>query len=265
MLFLCGDLIVKLLNKTFLMIMKTAKILSIALLMTPLFILSSCKPDPDPVVPAVYGKVLLFNGAAGAPAVDLYVDGTKSNATAIAYGGASAYAQIEAGTIAHKLFTKTVTGAVIDSVPSFKANKDVGYSYYAYKDNDATGSFRVIATTDALTAPAAGKAKIRIVQLIPDIANNTAIDIEVVATGGIATNRNDFTAVKFKESRDFIELAKGTYDLKVKYTGTTNLVITKATPITLAEGKIYTFVAHGLSSKINTDPLTAVVSTITNN
>jgi Domain of unknown function (DUF4397) len=248
------------------MIMKTAKILSIfALVAVSFFTISSCKPDSDPVAPTVYGKILLFHGAAGAAPVDLFVDGTKSNATSVNYGAASPYAQIVAGTTAHKLVTKTVTGTIIDSVAALKVNKDVGYSYYAYKDNDATGSVRVITSTDALTAPAAGKAKIRIIQLIPDVAGGDGVDIEVVATGGIATDRNDFTNVKFKESRDFIEIPKGTYDLKVKLKNSINLVISKATPITVAEGKIYTFVAHGLSSKVNTDLLTAVVSKIDNN
>lgn len=246
------------------MIMKTAKSLSIfALFTTSLFVISSCTPDPDPVAVTEYGKVLLFHGAPGAAAVDLYVDGTKSNATTLSYGSFSPYAQIVAGATTHKLLTKTVTGATIDSVPALKVNKDVGYSYYAYKDNDATGTVRVLTTTDALTAPAAGKAKVRLINLVPDFTKD--IDVEAVATGGVATVRNDFTAVKFKDSRDFIEINKGIYDLKVKQTGSINLAISQPTNVTLVEGKIYTLVVHGLSGKVNTDPLTAKITVINNN
>jgi hypothetical protein len=245
--------------------MKTAKLFSIYSLFTFLLLsISSCTPDPTPAAPDEYGKIMLFHAAPGAVPVDLYMDGAKSNTTSVSYGSTSGYVQAKAGTTVHKLQTKTVTGTLIDSV-SLKVNKDVGYSYYAYKDNDAAGTIRIITTTDALTAPAAGKAKIRFVNLIPDVVGSAGIDVEAVAQGGVASSRNDFTNVKFKESRDFIEVTKGSYDLKVKRTGLTELIITKATPITLVEGKIYTFVAHGLSAKVNTDPQTGVVSTIANN
>jgi hypothetical protein len=248
------------------MIMKTAKILSIVSIFTlSIFFVTSCKPDSDPVVVKEYGKIMLFNGAVGAAALDLYVNGTKTNATSLAYGTNSPYTQIEAGTAGHKILTKTVTGATIDSVPALKANKDVGYSYYAYKDNDAASTVRVLATTDALTLPAAGKGKVRLVHLISDIPLNGGVDVEAVTpTTGVATSRNDFTNVKFKESRDFIEIAKGTYDLKVKSTGTTNVLFTVPN-VTIVEGKITTLVAHGLSVKINTDPQTNKVTIIANN
>lgn len=245
--------------------MKTAKILSIfSLFVASVFFMSSCTPDPVVVTPEEYGKVLLFHGAPGSAPVDLFIDGAKSTIASLAYGQFSNYVKTLAGTTVHKLQTKNVTGGIIDSV-NLKVNKDVGYSYYVYKDNDATGTIRTITTTDALTAPAAGKAKIRFVNLIPDIPNNIALDIEAVATGGSPTNRNDFTNVKFKDSKDFIEIAKGTYDLKVKQTGTVNLVISAPTNVTLVEGKIYTFVAHGFNSKINSDPQTAKISTVNNN
>jgi hypothetical protein len=243
------------------MIMKTAKILSIlSIFSISLFFVTSCTPDVEPVAVKEYGKVLLFHGAVGAPAVDLYVNGAKSNATTLSYGAYSPYAQIEAGTITNKILTKTVTGATIDSV-SLRANKDVGYSYYAYNEPN---SVKVITTTDALSLPAAGKGKVRLVNLIPDIPSNGGIDIEAVAPGAISTSRNDFTNVKFKESRDFVEIAKGTYDLKVKNTGTVTVLFTVPN-VTITEGKITTLVAHGLSVKINTDPQTNKITIIANN
>jgi hypothetical protein len=243
------------------MIMKTAKILSIlSIFSISLFFVTSCTPDSDPVAVKEYGRVLLFHGAVGAPAVDLYVNGVKSNATTLTYGTYSPYAQIEAGTITNKILTKTVTGATIDSV-SLKANKDVGYSYYAYNEPNGV---KVIATTDALTLPAAGKGKVRLVHLISDIPLNGGVDIEAVAPGAAPSPRNDFTNVKFKESRDFIEINKGTYDLKVKSTGTTNVLFTVPN-VTIIEGKIVTLVAHGLSVKINTEPQTNKVTIIANN
>ena len=243
--------------------MKTAKFLTTFLLLTlvTLFI-SSCEGDPAEPAVTEYGKVLLFHGAPSGAGIDLYIDGVKVTTNTLGYGQPSAYVQATAGTTAHKILMKDITGKTLDSA-SLQLNKDVGYSYYTYKDTD--GTIRVKTTTDALTAPAAGKAKVRVVHLIPDVTNNVALDIQSVAVGGVATQANDFTQVKFKESKDFIELPKGTFDLKIKEYGTTNLIINNPIQITLAEGKIYTLVLHGLSAKLNTDPLYTKVSVITNN
>jgi Domain of unknown function (DUF4397) len=225
---------------------------------------SSCNGD-DPATPTVkeYGKLLLFHGAPGAPAVDLFLNSTKQTTTSLVYGLNSGYVQVEAGTTVNKIQTKTATGVQIDSI-GLKVNKDVGYSNYAYVENDAAKSVKVLVSTDVLTLPAATKAKVRLVHLISDIAGNVAVDVETVAPGGVASARNDFTNVKFKDIKDFIEIAKGTYDVKIKLTGTTNLLLTVPN-ITLAEGKIYTLVAYGLSAKVNTDAQSAKVAIINNN
>ena len=214
--------------------MKTAKILTIfSLISVAIFSLSSCGGDPvvEPVVE--YGKISLFHGAPGGSAVDLYLDGTKSTTASLTYGQGSAYVQATAGTITHKIVTKNTSGSLIDSV-NLKLNKDVGYSYFIYKDNDATGSIRTIATTDVLTSPAAGKAKIRFVHLVGDVANNAGIDIEAAKQDSVATDRADFLNVKFKESKDYIEKDKGTYDIKVKYYGTKNLLSMPKESVTTA-------------------------------
>lgn len=244
--------------------MKTSKSLLIfSLFATSLFLTSSCKKDPTltEALPE-YAKVLLFHGAPSVEGVDLYIDGAKKTSTSLTYGSGSGYVQTDI--TARKLQTKNTKGVAIDS-SILSVKKDVSYSYYVYKDNDAIGSIRVIAKTDALTATTAGKAKVRVVHLLPDVENNKAVDVQIEAVGVLPSNRNDFTALKFKEASDFFELPKGTYELHLKFTGEKNLVIKKSMSITIAEGKIYTFVAHGFTSKVITDPQTAKVSFINNN
>lgn len=247
------------------MIMKTAKISSLSLLFAiALFFVLACKKESTEPILVEYAKVLLFHGAPTVDGVDMYIDGDKKTTNSLLYGTGSGY--IQAVVTAHKLQTKNMKGTVIDST-NLSVKKDVSYSYYVYKDNDATGAIRTIATTDVLTAPAAGKAKIRIVNLIPDIPNGTAIDIQSVAPGGVPSYANDFTNVGFRGSRDFYEVPKGTYDLKVKFYTTTNPVIpySSTTNITFAEGKIYTLVTHGFKSKTDTDPQAVKLSIIKNN
>jgi hypothetical protein len=235
-----------------------------ALLMLTTLFFTSCQPDDSlPVTPKEYGKAMLFNGNPGGAAVDLLINNTKQTTTSVAYGLNSPYVQVEAGTTTYKFLVKASTGANIDSA-SLKVNKDVGYSFFSYLDNDANKSIRLLPATDALTAPSAGKAKIRLVHLISDIPGGVAVDVEAVAPGGVATPRNDFTNVKFKDIKDFIEIAKGKYDIKVKLTGTVNLLLTIPN-VEFIEGKIYTLVAHGIAAKVNTDPLAAKVTTINNN
>jgi Domain of unknown function (DUF4397) len=239
------------------------KSLGLFLLATAGFFITSCNPDDTTPAVKEYGKVMLVHAAPSAPAVDIYVDATKSNTSTLSYTQNSGYFQVEAGATARKIVTKTVTGATVDSV-NIKINKDVGYSYFAYIDNDAPKTARVLAATDNLAAPTAGKGKVRLIHLISDIPGNIAIDVEAVAPGGVSTARNDFTNVKFKDIKDFIEIAKGTYDLKIKQTGTTSVILTVPS-VTITDGKIYTLIANGFATKLNTDPQGPKVTTILNN
>ncbi len=237
--------------------------LGLFLLATAGFFITSCNPDDTTPTVKEYGKVMLMHGAPSAPAVDIYVDGTKSNTAALSYTQNSGYFQVEAGATARKIVTKTVTGATVDSV-NIKINKDVGYSYFAYIDNDAPKTARVLAATDNLAAPTAGKGKVRLVHLISYLPAGIAIYVEAEAPGAVSTPRNDFTNVKFKDIKDFIEIAKGTYDLKIKQTGTTSVILTVPS-VTITDGKIYTLIANGFAAKLNTDPQGPKVTTILNN
>ena len=246
--------------------MKTFKNLSIT---STLFILSilfitSCKPDKIDETLKVYGKVMLVHAAPGVPAFDLLIGGIKKNTDSIVYTKNSPYYDIEVTTSNYVITTKySKAGTRLDSV-GVKAIKNTGFSYFTYIDNDLAKSVRVLASTDNLTLPAAGKAKVRFVNLIPDIPNNVAVDVEAVVPGGLPSSRNDFTNVAFKSIKDFVEINKGTYDFKIKQTGTTNVILTIAN-VTLTEGKLNTFVANGFAAKLNTDALGPKVTVINNN
>ena len=253
-------------TKTVLLSMKTFKNLSIT---STLFILSilfitSCKPDKIDETLKVYGKVMLVHAAPGVPAFDLLIGGVKKNTDSIVYTKNSAYYDIEVSTSNYVITTKySKAGTRLDSA-GVKAIKNTGFSYFTYIDNDAAKSVRVLASTDNLTLPAAGKAKVRFVNLIPDIPNNVAVDVEAVAPGAVPTPRNDFTNVSFKTIKDFVEITKGTYDFKIKQTGTTNVILT-VRDVVITEGKLNTFVANGFAAKLNTDPLGPRVTVVNNN
>ena len=148
--------------------MKILKNLSItlALLVCSFLFITSCKPDKIDETLKVYGKVMLVHTAPGVPAVDLLIGGVKKNTDSIVYTKNSAYYDIEVTTSNYVITTKySKAGTRLDSV-GVKAIKNTGFSYFTYIDNDAAKSVRVLTSTDNLTLPAAGKAKVRFVNLI---------------------------------------------------------------------------------------------------
>jgi Domain of unknown function (DUF4397) len=241
--------------------MKISKFLALAFAATSL-LLTSCGKDtvtPTPVVKE-YAKVMLVHAATDAAAVNLQIDGvTKGDS--VKYGTATAYNQVEltgkkivVGALGAK------TGAKI-AVDSLLMNKDIGYSYFVYQENDAAKTVNMIKSVDNLALPVAGKGRLRLVHLIPDL--QVGVDIELVATNGSATTRSDFSNVKFKDIANFIDVAAGTYDVKVKLTGTTQLLITAPISITIADGKLYTVVARGYANSVA--PRGGTLSVINNN
>ena len=237
-----------------------SKFLALAFAASSLF-LTSCGKDeavPTPVVKE-YAKVMLFHGATDAAAVNLQIDGVTKTTDSLKYGVATAYNQVE---LTGKKIVIGVLGAKSGAkiyTDSASMNKDVGYSYFAYQESDAARTVAVIKAVDNLVLPAAGKGRIRLIDLIPD--SPVGLDFELVATGGVSTTRSDFANVKFKDIRDFIDVAPGTYDLKVKPTGTTTASFTAS--VTIASGKLYTFVARGYINVVA--PRGAVVTVVNNN
>ncbi len=241
------------------MILKFAK--PILLLATVALFFTSCKPDPEPVAPIVktYGKIQVFHAAVDAPAIDFQVDGLRINADSLPYAKGTPYysAELFTGkkTVFRALLAKT---SQLISTDSLTLNSgDVGYSVFVYQDKDAAKTVRTLNTSDDLLAPAAGKAKVRFVHLISDALVN--VDVEAVPSGGSATVNNTFPNLAFPKVSPFVELASGTYDLKIKISGTTNTLL-NVTGVVVEAGKIYSLVARGYAQLANK----AGVSIVTN-
>ena len=213
---------------------------------------SNCKKTVDePLVVKTYGKIQVYNAAVDAPAIDFQVDGKKLNTDSLAYPKGIFYQDAELTTgkkNIYKIMAAKSNQAI--SIDSLTMNTtDVGYSVFVYQDKDAAKTIRSFYSPDNLLAPPAGKAKVRLVQLISDF--NVNVDVQAVAPGGAATTASDFQNVSFPKVTDFINLAKGTYDLKFKISGQTTAPVT-ITGVIIEEGKIYTLIARGLSNVATT-------------
>jgi hypothetical protein len=242
------------------------KFLAVAFAAATLLFTSCAKDTPVNPIPVVkdYAKVMLFHGATDATAVNVQIDGITKNLDSLKYGTSSGYNDVELTGKKITVSGSTAKSGVKIFADSLLMNKGVGYSYFVYQESDAAKTISWFKTVDDLTVPAAGNGRLRLIHLIPDLPAGSAVDVELVATGGVVTNTPGiFTAVKFKDAKNFVDVKVGTYDIKVKTTGTTNLLISAPVSITVVDGKIYTAILRGYSNLVA--PRAVALSVINNN
>ena len=114
------------------------------------------------------------------------------------------------------------------------------------------GNIETLPLTDDITAPPAGKAKVRFVHVSPD---TPAVDVSVAGRPSPL-----FTNVAYKNASDYALVDAGTVNLQISPTGTTNVALTVPN-VTLSDGAVYSIYAVGLSSgQPALQPLIAVES-----
>jgi hypothetical protein len=224
---------------------------------------SACKKsEPETPKNQVIGQLRMYNGAVDAPAVDFLINGSKTNSDSLSYNKGTVYLPVVLDSVKKTVYkilnAKTQAVIVTDSLTMKDTAKNVGYTVFFYQENDK--SHKAIYTPEDLLLPSAGKAKVRIAHLIPDVNNN--LDIEAVPVGTAAGDGGFAVNVPFKSVRDFVQLNKGTYDIKIKLAGTRQLAFAnQPTKVTIEEGKIYTFVLRGLANFTGTRGATLAVLT----
>jgi Domain of unknown function (DUF4397) len=214
---------------------------SLALLALSIFAVS-CKKDKDETPAPATAKVNVIHASPDAPGVDLLVDNTKVNASALTFPNATGYLSVNAGTRNIKVNAAGTTTTVINADIPF--TKDKNYSVYAINKLASIGAILV---EDDLTAPATGKAHVRFFHLSPDAP---AVTVGVLNGGiftGVFSNRSFETQTTATANQAFAPVDAGTYNFDVRLAGTTTSVLT-LTGITLQAGKIYTVFAKGLVS-----------------
>ena len=181
--------------------------------------------------PAEMSKVRVFHMSYDAPNVDVSVDGNVAISD-LGFGMSSGYAELPSGERAVKV---TPTGktepVVIDAKLNLEAKKD--YSVFAI---GALKDIKPLVVVDE-RAPAAGKAKIRLVHAAPDAP---AVDVKA----GDPTASAAIGNIAFGKASDYIELDPGEYSFVVTAAGDTKAVVTFE-KVKLEADKIYTAVAHG--------------------
>ncbi|MGN6569204.1 MAG: DUF4397 domain-containing protein [Flavipsychrobacter sp.] len=210
--------------------------LSFALLST-----AACKKKDT--TPSNSASVMFVNGTAGADNVDATSNGTKvQSASNLAFLKGSGYQSVTAGsqTIAFQL---TSLGTPLKTAT---ANFTAGSHYSVFAGGIIT-SPTIVVTTDDLTAPPSGNAKIRFINLSNDSLSETAnLGTTAFATGITTQSYSSFTNV-----------AAGTYTIKAGDPANISTVVSATQQVDA--GKIYTVVLTGTLSGSGTSGLTLTV------
>lgn len=218
-------------------------------LILALFI-TSCQKDDVAVTAEAQVKVV--HASPDAPGVDLIVDNSKVNNTALTFPQNTGYLDVKEGTRNIKVnLAGSATTVVNADIPFMK---DKNYSVFAY---DYAASLKAFVVEDNLAAPATGKAHIRFFHLSP---NAPAVDVGVLngtTFAGVFLNRSFETQNSATNNSTFSPVDAGTYNFDVRLAGTSNSALT-LNNINLQAGKIYTVFAKGIAGSSST-PLGAEI------
>ncbi|MBL7765889.1 MAG: DUF4397 domain-containing protein [Chitinophagaceae bacterium] len=210
-----------------------------------LLALGSCTKNTD-TNGMMYANVNVTHASPDAPGVDLLVNDTKVNASALGYPNSTGYLQVEAKSNNIKVNVAGTATTVINATLLFEPGKN--YSIFAV---DSVSKISPLVLSDDLSAPASGKAHVRFVHLSP---NAPAVDVAVVGGPVVFSNQS------FKDATAFTPLDAGNYNLEVRVAGTSTVALTLPT-ISLAAGKIYTVFAKGFLGATGTQELGAQIIT----
>lgn len=199
------------------------------LLLCSAVLISSCKKDHDnDHAPA---NLKLINGVTGSAEYKVNLDNTTFSDEVLAFSKSLPYKETNSGH--HDLtITEVATGKVVSSTAINLSVASVS-SVYAVEE---AGVVSTVLINDDLSAPAAGKAKIRFVNMSTDAGS-----LDIAVTGQSTAL---FSGVKFKGFTEFISVDPGT-KLNFFVKNATNNSIVSLDNVTLESGKVYTLWAKG--------------------
>lgn len=216
--------------------MKKRSITVAAALLALLAFGAGCNDD-DPTSPPVtqQARVRVLHASPDAPNVDVLVDGTVV-LNNVPFKGYSSYLSVPTGARNFKVrATADPSVVVIDVTPTLAANK-----YYTVIARNPLSTIEPWLLIDNNTAPASGKIKVRLVHGAPGAPT---VDIYITAPGAdLATATPTLAGVPYAVASDYLEVAAGTYQVRVTPENTKTVAIDSGA-LTLNAGQIRTAVA----------------------
>jgi hypothetical protein len=173
----------------------------------------------------------VIHASPDAPAVDVYLDGTKA-LSGLAFGAASGWVAVPAGE--HQVQVTAADAAVDTAVIDANVTLEAGAAY----EVAATGLLANITPQiyqANLSAIADDSARIRVVHASPD-----APAVDVAVKGGDVLVPN----LAFPNASDYLEVPAASYDLEVRPAGTTDVAL-DLPGVQLEAGMVYSVYAIG--------------------
>ena len=218
-------------------------------------LLGACKKNDSG--PQQDAKVMLVNAVArDSAAYNFYFNDVKLNSQAIRYPGASGYLPIKPGNYAVKIAAANTINPI--AAGSYTVGAGSNYSVFAY-DSIMGGKVKVFAAEDDLSAPAAGKARVRFFHLSP-----VAIAVDVLANDSLLfANRSYADNITNTAKGAFKTVDAGTYTIKVKLAGSPESIpaVLTLNNVNFLAGAVYTIFAKGLVDAEGVNALGAEIIT----
>ncbi len=193
-----------------------------------LLVLTGDNSNPSIEIADTRAQIRAVHAAYDAPAVDVLVDNVEALGD-VPFKAASGYLEVLSGARNFKINAANTSNTVIQATPTLERGLD--YTLIAV-GSLTSGTLEPLLAVDDNSAPASGKAKVRVIHASPDAP---AVDIYV-------DNAKALSNVPYKAISDYLEVAAGQANIQVFATGTTTSPVIDAT-VTLADGTIYTIIA----------------------
>jgi hypothetical protein len=203
----------------------SAAISPVAIIMLLALLLLAALPT-GAVAQSGQAMVRVVHLSAGAPAVDLYVDGTKT-VSATPFKTASKYRSLAPG--AHTFEFRPAGAAGSTPAASVRASVKADAPYTVVLMGQQ-GKLQAVMAKDDFTAPPAGRAKLRAI-----IAAPQAPPVDIGVAGGPILFRD----VKFGDVTPFATVAAGRMSVEVRQAGTSRVLFTQGAA-TMPAGMIVT-------------------------
>lgn len=196
------------------------------------------------------GRVMAVHAAASAN-VRVKVLVNNSEIGQLNYGQNSSYLNAPAG--AQEVKINVAASDQNAATQTVTIERDKNQSLFAYAPSTTANAVALLAVSDDLTAPAAGKAKIRLVHLGQGAAS--PVNLAQASASGVPVNV--IPTVAFPTASAFVEITPGDYNFVV--TNSTNATVTSVGNGTgtgtgirnYAVGKIYTVLVRGVASSLD--------------
>ncbi|GAA5177764.1 hypothetical protein GCM10025771_15580 [Niveibacterium umoris] len=193
-------------------------------------VLAACGSDDPTPPPTPKASLRVVHASADAPAVDVYLGGSKA-LTNVPYGAASSFLQVAAGSPEVKVTpTGATTPEVIKATLTLAANS---YTTVVAVGSLAGGTIEPLVIAEDGTAPESGKLKLRAGHASPGVP---AVDIYVTAPDAALSSATPAVAnAAYKAVSNALQIPGGDYRIRATLAGTQTVAYDSG-KVTLAAG-----------------------------